>query len=368
VRLLFGLLLLTGCRQLLGFESPTPGALDGPDDGFGAQSACAGSPMGLLGERCLDPTGPVNLEGIFETDSDSRCDPDTKACIVAGTSIKIVGALRVRGTRPLVLWSATTIEVGAAIDAGSHNSLAGEGPGANEPTCPVVDGNTGIFGSGTVGAGGAGGSFATPGGQGGAGFDATSGMQITTGVDVTLAPAAFRGGCPGGDGGGSPASRGSGGGVIYLMAVESIRVSGSINASGAGGRGGGIPSGAGGGGGGGSGGLIGLDAPAIDLADGQLVALGGGGGSGARLTTPGIAGTDPSPDPVGPGLGGPQTTANNSGGSGAGTGAINAGGAGGDAQSDTAGGGGGGGGSGYIVAFGVVATSPTTVIAPPIAP
>src|SRR5262249_29629712 len=137
--------------------------------------------------------------------------------------------------------------------------------------------------------GGAGGSLGTRGGDGGTGDTNNNGPPVGTakggvaGV-VQLPPTMLRGGCPGGDGGTADASHrgpgGNGGGAVYLIAGSAIHIIGDVFASGAGGMSTpGTVSAEEGGGGGGTGGMIGLDAPSIDI-PGRVVANGGAGAGG----------------------------------------------------------------------------------------
>jgi hypothetical protein len=135
--------------------------------------------------------------------------------------------------------------------------------------CSGVDGQ--VFetqGMNELESGGGGAGHATAGADGGD----LSGLQVALGGQAgamngtsTLEP--LRGGCNGGSSGVH-----SGGGAIQLTSNSAIYVSGTINASGLGGR---RPAG-----GGGSGGAILLEAPIVEISDtGKLIAVGGGGAS-----------------------------------------------------------------------------------------
>jgi hypothetical protein len=213
------------------------------------------------------------------------------------------GALRGRGTRPLVLLSAGDVIVRGRIDVSAGcppplSSQACGGPGGGSGSTaqgfakgcgPGGDGSgaggneTGGGGGalGEAGASGADSGMADPGGQGGA---------IGMCVGPTLVPLAggsgggagggdvFGGGTvPGGDGGG-------GGGGVQITSYTRIVVAKlqgggtpQILASGGGGETG--PAGLGGGGGG-SGGAILLEAPSVELTAAVAAANGGGGGGG----------------------------------------------------------------------------------------
>lgn len=340
-----------------------------------AGAPCAGAMGHLLGEICRDPSTTLSIVSgeTLNTTDDPRCDPTaTTICLVAATSIGISAKLDVIGARPLVLWSATTIEVTGIIDASSRREgPARLGPAANFSECEDVHGDQ----SGTaplIGTGGGGGGFGTAGGRGG---DAANNNEVVMGDQISASkPLALHGGCPGGVGGVTlNTSAGAGGGAVYLMARTMIRVTGAITASGgAGGGGNGAAMAAGGGSGGGSGGLIGLDAPTIELDGAALSALGGGGGSGGKsaggVGTPGTAGADPGVDPPAQAFGALQTATQNNGG----VGSSLDGSAGGDggnaattAQMAGTGGGGGGGGAGYIKFYGTRTDLNPSLIAPP---
>lgn len=286
--------------------------------------------------NCLEPT-PENWL--------SQGQPD--ACIVAFTHVEscsIGGDLvRVVGHRPLVLVATDSLETGGLL-VDSENGL--RAPGANPAACAAGK---------SLAGGGAGGSFMTKGGSGG---DGAVGAGNLGAPAVVGAPTRLRGGCPGD---GADDVRGNGGGAIYLLAGNTIRINGPINVSGAGGAGGDV--GGGGGAGGGAGGMIVLVAPTVIVSDGSaqrsggsplLYAAGGGGGAGGLASGAGSPGGDviPSGFPnFGPGYGGgnyctpPCTPENGKGGagsSGSGDGAP------GGAGTSSGGGGGGGGGIGYI--------------------
>ena len=339
-----------------------------------AGAPCAGE-TGLLGEICRQPASTLSITGAetLDTSDDPRCDPTASMiCLVAATSINISANLNVIGSRPLVLWSATTIEVTGVIDAASRRSAPAKlGPGANFVGCEEVRGEQIGVGP-SFGAGGGGGGFGTAGGRGGDGAGET---EVVLNEQISMSKTlALHGGCPGGTGGATPsASVGNGGGAVYLMARTLIRITGSITASGAAGGGGtGGSSFAGGGGGGGSGGLIGLEAPMIELDGASLSTLGGGGGSGGKSLsgsgTLGNIGADPGIDPPALAIGGSETAVQNGGGDGSsldGLGVGPGGNATTTAQNAGTGGGGGGGGGGYIKLYGNLTDLNQSRVSPP---
>jgi hypothetical protein len=364
---------------------------------------CYGSAAGLLGKLCFKepPTGAVALSATTPINTASvtaggctELRPQTGGpalCIIAGASIDIPATATFRAivvnqsgattSNPLVLIATQSITVEGTLDVASHVGavIAGMpvlGAGARTAVGCAAIGLDGAPGKPATaqdsfgGGGGAGGSFGSTGGAGGSGGNNNNvghGNPVAGSV-----PSLLVGGCPGGNGGNGDGALtggglgGGGGGAIFLLAGDSITVSGKINASGAGGDKGtaGMFS-SGGGGGGGAGGMIGLDALHITVT-GSLFANGGGGasGSGGNQTDSGTSGSDPSVAlTAAPGGGG------NDGGGGGGAGstasATGAAGKNGSGGSQEAAGGGGGGGAGAIRVFGVPPASLTGSISPP---
>lgn len=200
--------------------------------------------------------------------------------------------LRVIGDRPLIIVAETEVSILGTIDT----SARADAPGADGESPLSQDAASGYDGVGNenhdAASGGAGGGYATEGGNGGAGqniadpVSATAGGQIRG--DATLTKLAG-----GGAGGGtSELSRcnrqahwgGAGGGAIAIYAGQRIQVgpAGGILANGGGGAGGArcggvFSSGAGGG----AGGAIFLQTAQLSVA-GVIAANGGGGGSGMK--------------------------------------------------------------------------------------
>ena len=275
-----------------------------------------------LVNTCLPalPAAPRTLATAFDTDS-ADCFVDKGWCVIGATELS-VSALRVTGSRPLVLVATGSITVDNMLDVASRRTgnTVELGAAASSPTC--IPGQPAAHGGG-----GAGGTFGGRGGNGGVGTlnSAESGLVVSL--------TAFRGGCTGGDGAAN--SGGPSGGAVYLIARTRITVVGTINASGAGG---------GPGGGGGSGGMIGLEAPTVSVT-GSVFANGGGGGEGN-----GTQGANPT-SATSPAPGGSGGTGGDGGAGSAGT--TKTGARGGDSAT---GGGGGGGGAGFIV---VIPSQPT---------
>lgn len=334
------------------FDGPEP--LDGP-----GPEVCAGTGSGFLTLCYGLPTNPFDVSAAtpLDTDADSTCtfihhDGHREMCVVAGISISISASLTATGSRPLVLWSASTIKIAGngTIDVSSRN-ISRLGAGGNAASiCERVDGSPSTAAeNGGGGGGAAGGSFATSGGMGGASPNADGVM-----ASQPLALATFHGGCGGGTGGAQDQTAGGkgghGGGGVYLAAVTAIEVDGRVNASGGGGT---VAGRSAGGGGGGSGGMIVLDAPDIVLGNNAvLMTVGGSGSTGGSSEGSGQPGTNASfasyaITVVGPGTAGdggagsnPMTPASGTAGE-AGT-MVNGG------------GGGGGGGAGQNRVFGTI--------------
>lgn len=374
----------TGCRAVLGIgEPPAP-----PDTGSGA---CATwHPDGF--EPCSLPSvapalALVDEVYLYDTSGDAggtlynaghqavlRSDqtlhqPDgTIAAVLVVDQLTTSGATRVNvvGPRPLVIISWSTIAIAGTIDAGSHLGIQDApahvaqivqfGAGANQGCLASAghDGDDAPLSGGSAGGGG-GGQGAT-GGSGGSGGKGTAHGGAG---GPAIAEIGLHAGCPGGTSGaaggiarppattGSRALGGAGGGAIRLVARDSIDVTGSISASGAGGAGAPLHS-ACGGGGGGAGGYIGFEAPIVKLG-GSIAANGGGGGGGGDSEVPGDDGADGAVG-VQPAAGGAaaSTGCGQPGGAGAAA-AMLGGGAAGNSDACSGGGGGGGGASGVIV-------------------
>ena len=359
MRLAVLVVLTCGCRQIFGLDAPTPLRADGdPSD---ARTDATDAPVDATGQcfsrpeltlaGCLAgaPTSDlvVSQSTSIDTDSTAACAPlatrTQDVCVIAATSIAVSSSavVRVTGSRPLVLFSQSTITIDGTLDVASHLGTFGMpsvGPGANPNPTICGAAQAGIFGGG-----GAGGSFGTVGGDGGRGVPLNS---VPGAAGPAISATTFHGGCTGGLGAGADmnvAAAASGGGAVAMFG-DTITVSGTVNASAMAGHGGAI--GSNGGYGGASGGMIVISTPAISLTNqGQLFAIGGAGGGGSANSAAG-------------GNGGEATSYNNvvAGGQGG-----NNGGPGGNAFPQPDGGhagggangagGGGGGGAGAIVIF-----------------
>jgi len=366
-----------------------PGALPGggvididASDGSGDASTCVGT--GLV-RVCFAPADALVLDTQnLDTDVSGTCTQiltqtdGREVCVLAATSISVIGVVTATGSRPLVLAasSSITVAITGVIDVSSTGTRTGAG--ANyDPTCQMAtfraNGGEGDSGGG---GGGAGGGFGSPGANGGLGDDNDNqppsphkGVPGLAGAQQPV-PAVLRGGCPGGSGGGGANNTtsvgppgGASGGAVYLIAGDAITLTGHVFASGEGGR---ARSGAtgfmDGGAGGGSGGMIGLDAPTISITG--IVAANGGGGSGGGDYDGGDPGAPGSTlqwnVPAGGGVGAPCCGAQGGGGA-AGTSVPTGGGI------DISGGGGGGGGAGVVWIDGTVITASPTISPPPTA-
>jgi hypothetical protein len=243
--------------------------------------------------------------------------------VPSGTTLKLMGL------RPVVIASATTIEIDGAVEARpmtEDGTICG--PGASTPGgyaggtgglaiqqlptyghAPSVGSGPGggAAGDSTSGAGGGGGGG--HGGAGGPGCEDTDGGCAASGKrydSPTLDVGNFRGGSGGGGGvAGSPIPHGTagggaggpGGGAVRFVAVDSLSVgNGAATASVNGGGCGGAPgtcssnglylcddagANSGGGGGGGAGGFVVLESPRVSLGAKAVVMVGGGSGGDA---------------------------------------------------------------------------------------
>ena len=300
------------------------------------------------------PTTPLNITSNTPITTDvgsTACallsPPNDAVCVIAGSTVNISTFLSAHGKRPLVVLSLGTLDVPGEIDVNSSKNAPGagfDGVGCTG-TAPTLQGG-----------GGYGGSFGSKGGNGGA--------TVPPGgiASDPFVPTKLRGGCSGGAGKDPSAFVGLGGGAVALIAVGSISVLGTINASGT--FGGGASVARSGGNGGGTGGMILFDGTSITVgAKSEIFANGGVGGGGESAL--GLDGTD-----------GKDPTKTNTGGQGGGGGGVTGGdgGAGAtlnstrdpidavrgnDASNSAAGQGGGGGGFGVIKIVTAPMPSPT---------
>jgi len=365
------LVVLAGCDQVFGLQ----GLPESDELCIGRN----GPAMSGWFSTCLQAPPPAQLAGQSTIDSDADCsevitNEGGEVCIVAAYDIAIYTKLATKGRRPLVLASIHSFEIGASggISVASHRGQD-NGAGSDFKDCPMnINGNNASAQSG--GAGAAGGSFQTIGGQGGRG----DGNLAHAAPRPEPEPAFVRGGCRGGVGGNGSIASGGGagasGGALYLVAGSELVIDGVLNASGeaAGGGAGGSAgtSGGAGGGGGGSGGLIGIDAPRVIIGStATLVANGGPGGGAGSSTQSGANGTESDPATVFPfpSSGGAGGSSNAGGPGGAGAVRDIPAAAGGDtAGLGGGGGGGGGGGAGFIKVFATqLEMSPTALFTPP---
>ena len=350
------LALLVGC----GFQH---GAVQATGDGSppdvaandtsvpGDAPRCFGSAGSVVGQICLmaPPEMPVALTMPIDTGPASmQCASGatpTTYCVVAGTAISVAQGVTVgaHGPRPLVLVSSSTIVVMGTIDVASHMSGTPQPTGAGAGT-----GCTGTTPA-TGGGGGFGGTFGTSGGDGGGSMN-PNGNGGRVAMPATVAT--LVGGCTGGKGAGSKGGTGgAGGGAVALIAVTSIEIDGTINASGAGAltASGFTPNTIYGGGGGGAGGMIVLDAPMLSGA-GTIMANGGGGAQASDYTGVGGSGNDPS-SATAAAAGGYDNTQPYGGRGGDGAFGSTAATAGHDNTAGSWGGGGGGGGVGVVKVY-----------------
>lgn len=267
------------------------------------------------------------------------------------------GQLQLVGVTP-ILFVVHTMRIEGAVDLDAAHSAA-------FTACTATEG----IGAGMGGGGGGGGGFAATGGGGGEGGDAaTITGRALGGAMLTGGFSPLRSSCPGRTGGAASNAvggvGGAAGGSIQVTARDSITVSGSIRANGAGGGpASSIPVGAmtygAGGGGGGAGGVIFLEAPVVTVGSTARLCANGGGGGGGAGGMAGQAGTAVGGDMLcanSPPSGGPSYANAGPGGSGGSVVAPS-----GRPGNDTTAGspsGGGGGGGGSVGQIGVRSTTP----------
>lgn len=297
------LVLTCGCRQIFGLDAPTPLRADGSQvmdaSGDGADRVSDAAPPLCFGREFLGLSAclanppiaalVVPVSTSIDTDSFSLCAPlltsSQDLCVVAAQSIMIASGavIRVTGSRPLVLFSPTSIEIAGTLDVASHlGAPASSGPAENPMVCGATQ-------AGAVQGGGAGGSFGTAGGDGGRGVAQNS---LPGQARPAFTTNSFHGGCRGGLGANADLNVGAayGGGALAMFA-DTVKVTGTINASGMAGHGG--AAGSSGGNGGATGGMIVVSAPMITVQyPGQVFAVGGGGGGGASNAAAGLDGNE----------------------------------------------------------------------------
>ena len=268
-----------GCAQIFGLDSPGLRD-DAPPVGGDAGPFCYGrfAPAGVCFAH--EPAGEVALLPAVSTDDVAACSQDLAmdigACVIAARTVRVPAVTRVRGGRPLVLVATELVQVTGRLDVAGH--LAdGAGPGALA-SCAFG----GVLSKQDGGAGGSDQALGGNGGVGGGGTD--SGLAV-----AVAAPTSVRGGCAGQAGGAdgvTPTGVGGGGGGAVWLIGGTIQLMGTIDASGAGGKG--AQAMEQGGGGGGAGGMVVLDAVTLDVgAASATFADGGGGGAGASGTVAG---------------------------------------------------------------------------------
>lgn len=359
----------------------SPQDVDGPAPDSGSSSdGAADSPIASCKPGFIDfcsepaPTQALVISGsvTINTDTDARCRvkaqtgaPEICALFFTRFETSAAAVVSLRGGRAVAIVASEELVLRGVLDLGAR--AADAAPAGALLSCAHDRAAEADAGGG---AGGAGGSFGGRGGDGGDGDIDTStgadgrafGGRAAAAVPLT----ALRGGCTGQLGGSNQnppfGDGGRGGGAVYLTAPR-VSIGGTINVSGAGGRGG-LSGQETGGGGGGSGGMVLVEGAVVTVSDALLVATGGGGGQGGHPSRFGADGEDG-------GSSAPARGGNLSGSGGAGgDGAVTS-----DAAigvASGAGGGGGGGAVGYLrilsksatVGAGVTAAPTLQILAP----
>lgn len=346
----------------------SPQDVDGPPPDGAADSPIASCKPGFI-DFCSEPapTQALVISGsvTINTDTDARCRvkrqtgaPEICALFFTRFETTAAAVVSFRGSRAVAIVASEEIVLRGVLDLGARTADA---PPAGALLSCAHDRAAEADAGG--GAGGAGGSFGGRGGDGGDGDIDTStgaddrafGGRAAAGVPLT----ALRGGCTGQLGGSNQnapyGDGGRGGGAVYLTAPR-VSVSGTINVSGAGGRGG-LSGQETGGGGGGSGGMALVEGAVVTVSDALLFATGGGGGQGGHPSRFGADGEDGGSSL--PARGGSLAGSGGAGGEGAVTSDAVIG------ASSGSGGGGGGGGVGYLRILSKSATVGAGVTAAP---
>jgi hypothetical protein len=340
-------------------ESCLAGCLAAP------QPHCAFLEPKYLPDSCEAFSSTQSLEitssGMFDTNLSANCTGGVIAqtgaaelCVVKYRSIRIAAgsALKVTGSRALVLLANHDLEVAGTLDVSADGITSG--PGVVTPSGaaadPLVANPKGGGGSGFKTNGASAGTTTSTGGAGNGGAAMSDPAALTALVGGTKA------------GGVMMSASGGGGGAAALISCRGkVEVSGTLHAGGGGGLGGvlaplgiRIP-----GWGGGSGGYVVIQGPSV-IVTGGVFANGGGGGGGLRANdTTGVAGED-GPAAATSAMGGAATNGEGPGGSGA----WRDGGAQPGGMNTAAGAlpGGGGGGMGWFQAY--VPTAGTATLTP----
>jgi len=186
-------LLVAGCK----FELPAESAPDGaPGDDADTMPDAPGpcvpwsTRAGHIPMTCDLPAGPawtVTADSTFNTSDGSYSGgpPPTSMEItqIGGSQLRVISVasfnvasgatLRIVGSRPLLVLSWSTIQVGGIIDVSSvrNGSMTALGAGANRPGCDTGNNGQGSQDSG----GGGGGGFRLGGGDGGSGDGGSGG-------------------------------------------------------------------------------------------------------------------------------------------------------------------------------------------------
>jgi hypothetical protein len=290
-----------------------------------------GGASGLAGEVAVLYVKSFELKNVATNTTDENIDHN----------------LRIIGSRPLIIVSATDIILDDTIDANGRGGVAGPGGHSGPSTASRLAGD-GREGSG-VRAGGGGGGSAKPGAVGG--FDSTADQAGGAGgIASNATQSQLLGGGAGGPSTIAPQCAsadnvgGPGGGGLQLFAVNNIELTNraAITVGGGGGSKGlncADETSFSGGAGGGAGGILFLEGSTIRLPTGSALASnGGGGGEGAGgLNSPGNYGNRGTKTKI-PAAGG--NSADNVGGNGGNGGADTT--APGSGENSVSGGGGGG--------------------------
>ncbi len=294
------------CKRLDpgGVVDPSDYELPGLGDVMITDDAVFNTDTGAITAGGIDRAGGVGVQGGIGFRSAAQVG-GSPVGIFSFKSLLVStnGAIRIVGSKPLVLVASGDITVNGVIDGqGQCSSTVGVGGGGAGGAPKAGNGGAG----GGVGGGGAG-LVVVPGGGGGGGggFGDVGGAGAGTSTnanaggaagplfgDFTVSDPVLSGGGGGGAGGGVVAggAGGSGGGAVQIATNANVRIGGSavLQVGGCHGN----RSTGGGGGGGGAGGLVFIEARTIDLSSGATLAANGGAGAGGN----GSDGDDGSPD------------------------------------------------------------------------
>ena len=239
---------------------------------------------------CSGQTQPVPVVLSQSSGPDIVVLPFKSLSVGSTTVIMLVNSSATSSLeRPVVFAVSGNVQIDGAIDASGAGTALGHGAGSNWNCGSSKGGNGGTDLYNLVHGGGGGGGFRSAGGDGGQDGLGSGGNNGVKRTNTSLTP--LLGGCGAGDGYGSTATPGVGGGAVQISAGGTLTISatGSVKADGSAG----VPPSSGGGSGGGSGGAVLLEGQTVTVT-GATSVKGGAGGDSSNGTNGGAGSTSTS--------------------------------------------------------------------------